>query len=329
MLSTIFGKAAGLVDKQFFVGLLLPCLAFTAAMSSLVITAFGWSPATKLWGTLSSTEHWLVAAGLAIVVFFVASVLGAQINLVLAWWEGYWRPEWLSVPGKRLQQRRFRRLDDANPWESTRKFREFPTDPDVFLPTGLGNALLAAENYSRERYGLDSVFFWPRLYLLMPADVRKEVDAARLALDQSVVIATLSFLTSFLALVMGLAGCLSVAVWAPTVGGTALLGLMTYRSAVAAAVTFGDLVRSVPDLFRRDLLTKMGLTPPETPDAEKALWTAFSMFLRLGFTDTDDDALIRYPTAQELPAPAAPQPCWAHIRDWFSRRCTEAGGKAD
>jgi len=43
---------------------------------------------------------------------------------------------------------------------------------------------------------------------------------------------------------------------------------------VTAAAVFGDLVRSSYDLFRGDLLGKLGWPMPPTLAAERKLWTA-------------------------------------------------------
>src|SRR5262249_3031460 len=41
-----------------------------------------------------------------------------------------------------------------------------PDKPTPLLPTALGNALRAAEHASGERYGLDTITSWPRIYPL-------------------------------------------------------------------------------------------------------------------------------------------------------------------
>ncbi|MFI7020364.1 hypothetical protein [Streptomyces sp. NPDC050164] len=47
-----------------------------------------------------------------------------------------------------------------------------------------------------------------------------------------------------MAVVMGLAGPLPLAVWTWTTAGCLLLALLSYRSAVSAAIAYGDLVRA-------------------------------------------------------------------------------------
>jgi hypothetical protein len=294
MLSTIFGKTADLLDKRFLVGLLLPSLGFIAAVGALVVTAIGWADARDLAGTIPSPERWLIVAAATAVVLLFAVIIGTQVNSLVGWWEGYWRPSCLRRPGIWVERCRYGRLDDDDSSDSTRMLREFPSNTEDFLPTRLGNALLAAENYSRERYGLDSVLFWPRQYLLLPDAVRTVVDDGRRAIDQFVVVATLSAATALVAGGMGVTGLLGSTVWIPSALGAAGLTFLTYRSAVSAAIAFGDLVRSAYDLYRRDLLSALGIAAAETPEEERRLWIAIGQYLFRGATDTGDETLIRY-----------------------------------
>jgi hypothetical protein len=296
VLTTIVGKTADLLDKRFLVGSLLPCLGFGAAIGSLVITGIGWTETHKVVRSIPNSERWLIGVVAAAALLLLAVLLGTQINRLVVWWEGYWRPKCLGRPFVCLQRRRYRRLNDDDPWDSTRMFREFPSDDSDFLPTRLGNTLLAAENYSRARYGIDSVLFWPRLYLLLDEPERAIVDDARRAVDQFVVLATLSATASFVAVGMGLSGFVSGIVVVPSALGAAVLAYLTYRSAVTAAITFGDLVRSVFDLYRRKLLFEIGIAPAKGPEEERRVWEALSKYLLRGATDTGDESLIRYTT---------------------------------
>lgn len=60
------------------------------------------------------------------------------------------------------------------------KLNEFPTAPDrtpiATRPTRLGNLIASYEEYPFRRYGMDAVFYWPRLWLKLPKDVRNEVE---------------------------------------------------------------------------------------------------------------------------------------------------------
>jgi len=58
-----------------------------------------------------------------------------------------------------------------------------PRDEQDLLPTRFGSILRAAETRPRQRYGLDAVLLWPRLWLLLPENVRQDLSVARERLD--------------------------------------------------------------------------------------------------------------------------------------------------
>jgi hypothetical protein len=76
------------------------------------------------------------------------------------------------------------------------------------MPTRLGNALRAAESYpgDDERWGLDAVFWWPRLYLILPDSARDQVDEARTSMDQLVLLSVLWAAFAAVAIGFGIAG---------------------------------------------------------------------------------------------------------------------------
>src|SRR5262249_9857532 len=63
--------------------------------------------------------------------------------------------------------------------------QRYPAETDI-LPTSLGNALRAAERRAGDRYGLDAIVLWPRLYLVIPSKTKTAVSAARGELDLAV-----------------------------------------------------------------------------------------------------------------------------------------------
>lgn len=306
MLTTVFGKTADLLDKRFLVGLLLPSLAFCATVAALVLVALGWPGPLRYWTSIPLPGRWAITAVVAAAVLLVAVLLGTQVNRLVAIWEGYYWPRWLSRAGARVQSWRLDHLDNDE-WSEFRRFQQYPSETSTFLPTRLGNVFLATENYSRERYGLDSVYLWPRLYLSVPTEVRAIVDDARRSVDQLVVIATAAVLSVLAALALGLAGwrlggvTAPSVVWGPVAAVAALVAVGAYRSAISAAVTFGDLVRSVFDLHRGELLVKLGVPAPKTRELERQTWEAVGQFLFRGATSDGGEALIEYAPRNEEP----------------------------
>lgn len=307
MLTTVFGKTADLLDKRFLVGLLLPSLGFCATVAALVLIGLDWPGPLRYWTDIPLPGRWAIAAVIAAAVLLVAVLLGTQVDRLVAIWEGYgWLP-WFAHAGAWIQRWRFAHPYGNAEWREYREFQQYPSDTSKFQPTRLGNVFLAAENYSRERYGLDSVYLWPRLYLSVPTEVRAILDDARRAVDQLVVIATAGVLSVLAALGLGLAGWLlegvtaPSVVWGPVAAAASLVAVGAYLSAISAAVAFGDLVRSVFDLYRNELLAKLGVPAPKTREVEKRTWIAVGQFLYRGGSSDDGDALIEYAARPEEP----------------------------
>ena len=132
-----------------------------------------------------------------------------------------------------------------------------PSQPNQFLPTQLGNLLRASEARSLERYGLDAVVCWPRLWLLLPDHTRKELQTARGALNQAV----RNWLWSSLFLIWTL-----FAWWVPLVA--ILCACLSYRMALTAAAVYVDLLESTFDLHRHLLYPALRHQPPTNPAQE-------------------------------------------------------------
>lgn len=65
--------------------------------------------------------------------------------------------------------------------EAAVEISNFPLDavrsmPGVVWPTRLGNLIAAYEQYPSLKYGLDAVFFWPRIWVSIDQPLREEID---------------------------------------------------------------------------------------------------------------------------------------------------------
>lgn len=56
-----------------------------------------------------------------------------------------------------------------------------PQQPERSMPSQLGDILRAAEDYPRERYGLDPIVLWPRLYPQLSEPLCGALGAAHVA----------------------------------------------------------------------------------------------------------------------------------------------------
>ena len=184
----------------------------------------------------------------------------------------YW-PDWLWSLLHGAEKRRLgrinQRIDDFYATDSPsdtveRKYREagvelrsFPIGPNgehaPLYPTRLGNTITAYETYSKSRYGLEAIFYWPRIWINLSKELRQDIDDQQ-ALADSAVYATVALLISgMLWLALGLTALLGIQVlfplWLLFVGGGALflMSYPAYRVAVVLNQQFGVIFMSVID----------------------------------------------------------------------------------
>lgn len=157
-------------------------------------------------------------------------------------------------------------------------FYEYPSQKDQLLPTQLGNVLRAAEDYSQSKYGMDIVFWWPRLWLILPEAVQQQLNDSETPMlsllnlaTQLVVISLIGFIylcvqytgpwkffaffAAFITLIVGIT-----------------LTTFAYHGAVTHAKVYGTLIRSIVDTYRFDLLGTLRQPMPLNLHEEKKLW---------------------------------------------------------
>lgn len=144
---------------------------------------------------------------------------------------------------------------------------------DQLMPTRLGNLLRAAEAHSLERYGLDSIVCWPRLWLLLPEPVKRELQSARSDLDAA---ARVWF------------WCLLFTVWGIWVWWLALLGVLAaiftyYCWATVAAASYGELIKATFDIYRKLLYDGLRWDLPADPREERRVGKELTEYLWRGF----------------------------------------------
>jgi hypothetical protein len=128
------------------------------------------------------------------------------------------------------------------------------------MPTLLGNLLRAAEEHAWVRYGLEAGVCWPRLWFLLPKDVREEIAAARSRLNET----TRWFGWGLLFVVWTV-----WAWWAAPVG--LLIAGLAWQGMTRAALVYGDLVRAAFDLYHPLLFEHLGWPKPKGPEDGRRL----------------------------------------------------------
>lgn len=153
------------------------------------------------------------------------------------------------------------------------ELHSYPADETRTMPTRLGNVLRASETYSAERYGLDAVIAWPRLWLLLPAATQQEIAASRRSLDQSV--ATLVALVAVLVWLFWAWWVVLIAVVVPP---------LVYQSfVISRARVLAEMVTAAFDLNRMALYHALRFPLPRDADAELASGAAITQYLWRGF----------------------------------------------
>jgi hypothetical protein len=185
-----------------------------------------------------------------------------------------------------FQERRLKRLTDAvfnEPLgsraylEASVEYGNYPIrasgEPYVEHPTRLGNILAAYEGYPDVKYGLDSVFYWYRLWVVIDKDLREEIDNAQSVVDSTVYVSFAFYLSGLIMFIYAVIGCLRKSSW-PIAGYLSsvnlpyvpsaeslvwiaivcvVIGFIVYRLSLPAHAQFGELFKSIFDMHRSKL----------------------------------------------------------------------------
>jgi len=257
VLTDVVRETTGLFDRRFLLNALLPTL-ITLGLLGAVVASTLTDPTTALraWNTLDGTVKVLAGTGIVVVAVLIAAIVSARAQSLIHCYEGLWPGRLghvLLLPGTHRHRRRARRLGFE------RGAADYPADPADVLPTRLGNILRSAESYPSDRYGADAVLTWPRLFPLLPDKLTASLTAARAEIEFQV---TISAQAAFFAVAAG--GWLAVTggpVWLflTCYWGAAALAWATYRGTLAPARIYGEQVRVAFDLYRQELLTRLGM----------------------------------------------------------------------
>ena len=96
-----------------------------------------------------------VALLVVLIIFFSLIMEPLQLGMVRVY-EGYW--------GSLVDFQKIEAIGRVNQWKNFQKDKNidhYPPEYDYFLPTSFGNRLRAVEFTAGNRFGLDTVFFWP------------------------------------------------------------------------------------------------------------------------------------------------------------------------
>jgi hypothetical protein len=143
--------------------------------------------------------------------------------------------------------------------------REYPFNPGKShckrypdAATRLGNVIAEYEQYPEIQYGMHMMVFWQHLWLVLPADVKEDLDLRGAKVDFLVY---LSFILLTYAFVSGavfskLGNYLMAFV---CMVGSLSLSFLFYLASISSVKDYGRYIKAVFDLYRFDLAEKMGI----------------------------------------------------------------------
>ena len=176
------------------------------------------------------------------------------------------------------------RIDGANA-----VLDQYPNSVDLIMPTLLGNILRRAEVTAGERYGLETVATYPRLYPFLSQRLGQETEVQLNVIDTA---ATLTLVCGVLALAWSPV-LAQFSVWSLIPVGLVVTVLLAYRGARLAAGRHALLLAAAFDLHRFDMLRSMHRKLPDDATEEYQQNQALSLVLN-GDYPIDDPAMWIY-----------------------------------
>lgn len=262
MISEALQQLAGLFSRRFFFNGLLPTFVFTSA-TTVTIVLSGWSigAAFLWWSGLDLLSQLLLLLAYFALVYFLAAAVASQWRNIVRLFEGYPIVAFadrlgVSPVGKRWHQQRMNTLQGSAAPKPIIAYYRYPTEDNSgrLLPTRLGNILLSGERYPLDRYGIDAIIFWPRLYPLLPDSFQREYEAAIIQYQFPLVVAFEATATTVICAFALLVFQAPAVVFAVVLAGGTALAYAAYLLSLTSAVEMAEQQRTAFDLYRDRLL---------------------------------------------------------------------------
>jgi hypothetical protein len=287
----------GKLAEQWIANLLTPAFVFWSGGLLAYIHRHGWESIAKYFPDSKLEPLQVAILAIVLIVILISSLFVQRFDTeVLRGLEGYWYSIFRRLGKPILQYATQRQIKQRNhvlaQWRSLhqtskttplsardraefvrcdRTLRQFPILEEDFLPTRLGNILRAAERRPFDRYGLDSIICWPRLWFLLPDSAKKDLQESRAELNNGVRLFSWSILFLIWSFWSG---------WAIPCG--IISASFAYSWILDSAVIYGDLMESAFDLYRFSLYQSLRFPLPKTIAEEEAMGLKVTEYLFRG-----------------------------------------------
>ncbi|WP_292387636.1 hypothetical protein [Methanosarcina sp. UBA5] len=159
---------------------------------------------------------------------------------------------------------------------SIRLNTEFPFALEYILPTSFGNAIRSFELYSYKVYGIDATSCWPRIISFASESHRTNINDASSRVDFAVNCLYLTTVIIFELILIYSLEIIPQITFIISESFTIFVLICLWKYAIMSAKLWGDEVKSVFDLYRYDLITKLNglneITLENIPRNEKEYW---------------------------------------------------------
>jgi hypothetical protein len=241
------------------------------------ILAIGISPILQTVLERVGIPHWNVIAFIILTIFLGWIIMVMDMPIYMAF-EGrrYWpSPLWNYF--REGEQRRLEKLwrkyekakNEGNRPEVVEvsvELRKFPINEDgewyAMYPTRLGNLLTSFEEYSNRIYGMDSIFYWPRIWLTLDKHIQDDVDSQQALTDSTLYTTVALFTCGILSIIYALFVEFNQT-WidflpnATTLvilsAGCFIAGYLTYRVSLHLFAQFGEIFKSLIDVYHGNI----------------------------------------------------------------------------
>jgi hypothetical protein len=304
MFNDAFKEVTGLLDRRFLLNVFFPCLIFCGLLIVVGIVGAGGDliKLVEAWSKQDLGVQILQIVSFLSLITVFSGIVDSQLPTIIRFYEGY--PPlncYLAKIGREFHQSHFNQLLEAVGANYGYLSSHYPSHhhPEqailTIMPTRFGNILKNSERYPSDRYGLDAVVIWSRLYHLFPDRFIQVIAEAKSSVDFMLVVSTLSsifaLITGVYLLIVKAPGCLFLlCFW----GGLAVAWL-AYQGALASAVIYSQQIKTGFDLYRQELFKQMRLKLPPNLKTEKEQWKEVYKFLYQNFpisseyTDSDKE----------------------------------------
>jgi hypothetical protein len=289
--------ANGLTERMLGVKLpILMRMGFPGLLACAVLFRF----VRRLLGQLPAGNEylWERLVGFALLVLLLGAIVSSTVTQLTRIFGGrlFW-PETVRRWAEKRQQARVDRLmreaDDAAKAEDRRRYdeawyklRQYPIDEQTGKrkadgATRLGNIVAESDQYSWIRYGMDSEFYWGRIWLELDKDTRELIDGQWSLADGFLSMSAIGFVGAGIWLAQVILSRFGVGLkdlpfanrWLDLVGavGWVALGYLWYRVSLPFQRANGELSKAVYDLYRHKIWSITAPKPNELA-SWKATW---------------------------------------------------------